>query len=241
MILNFTLYNQEFEDSLAVYVNGLRKELSVQKSKVSFDVADANEISVQIEYVKNDTSQIRNPIAKFFSYLLLFLISLIVFFSGNGNGIDIHKFFYTANPFKFKKVFKIVTKCNEENIVIEYIEPPYNKVTKMLYSPDIIMAGACIIDKEVFFKYNTESFKKDFRLYHYPAYIVLFTIMLALNALIISCIVSQLSPFNFLWVIGLIFCELLMIGFLLIFILYFVSTHKLFKEVDKNLRSENHK
>ena len=105
MILNFTLYNQEFEDSLAVYVNGLRKELSVQKSKVSFDVADANEISVQIEYVKNDTSQIRNPIAKFFSYLILFLISLIVFFSGNGNGIDIHKFFYTANPFKFKKVF----------------------------------------------------------------------------------------------------------------------------------------
>lgn len=233
MILNFQLSNKEFEDTLSVCVNGETKDLTAQDKQISFDVSDTSENSVQVDYIRNDMQQIKNPIGKFFAYLFCFLLSPIIFFADNDHGIGIHKFFYDAKPFDLKKTFKIAPAGN--TITIKYIPPKYEKVTRLFFAPDIEVIGAETTDEVLFSEYNQVSLKKEFRLYHYPAYTVLFAIIFALTVLMTVCLVNQFLPFHLAGVIGILFCYLVVLVLLIVFICLFVSTHRLFQEVDCNL------
>ena len=104
MKLTLTLNNmeKEFEDAIAVSVNGETKELTTQERQTSFDIPNTDKIEVQVEYKRNDIQQVKNPIGQFFAYLFCFLLSPIIFFADNDNGIGIHKFFYDAKPFDVK-------------------------------------------------------------------------------------------------------------------------------------------
>ena len=235
MTVSFTLDNKEFEDALAVSVNGETKELTAQAKQVSFDVHDIDNAIVQVEYKRNDIQQIKNPIGRFFAYLFFFLLSPIIFFADNDNGIGIHKFFYDAKPFDLKKTFKIAPT---ENIVLKFIPPKYDKTTKQFSAPDIDIIGAETIDEALHYEYNNVSFKKDFRLYHYPAYTVLFAVILALTVLMSVCLGNQFSPFDLFGVIGMSFCCVVMLALLIVFICLFVSTHRLFRLIDCNLSKD---
>ena len=132
MNLTFKLANKNFEDALAVSVNGEIKELTAQHKQISFDVSDTKKTVIQVEYKRNDIQQIKNPIGRFFAYLFSFLLSPIIFFADNDNGIGIHKFFYDANPFDLKKTFKITPA---ENVVLEFVSPKYDKTTRHFSPP----------------------------------------------------------------------------------------------------------
>ena len=229
MTVSFTLANKEFEDSLAISVNRETKELTAQAKQVSFDVHDIDNAIVQVEYKRNDIQQIKNPIGRFFAYLFFFLLSPIIFFADNDNGIGIHKFFYDAKPFDLKKTFKIIPT---NNVVLKFISPKYDKTTKQFSAPDIDIIGAETIDEALHYEYNNVSFKKDFRLYHYPAYTVLFAVILALTVLMSVCLGNQFSPFYLFGVIGMSFCCAVMLALLIVFICLFVSTHRLFRQID---------
>ena len=207
MKISFTLGNKEFEDALSVSVNGETKELTTQERQTSFDIPNTDKIEVQVEYKRNDIQQIKNPIGRFFAYLFFFLLSPIIFFAylfffllspiiffaDNDNGIGIHKFFYDAKPFDVKKTFKIVPT---ENIVLKFISPKYDKTTRRFSVPDIEIIGMETTDVTICSEYNQASFKKEFRLYHYPAYTILFAIILALTVLMSVCLFAQFSPFD---------------------------------------------
>ena len=229
MTVSFTLANKEFEDSLAISVNRETKELTAQAKQVSFDVHDIDNAIVQVEYKRNDIQQIKNPIGRFFAYLFFFLLSPIIFFADNDNGIGIHKFFYDAKPFDLKKTFKIIPT---NNVVLKFISPKYDKTTKQFSAPDIDIIGAETIDEALHYEYNNVSFKKDFRLYHYPAYTVLFAVILALTVLMSVCLGNQFSPFDLFGVIGMSLCCAVMLALLIVFICLFVSTHRLFRQID---------
>ena len=229
MKVSFALGNEEFEDTLAVSVNGKTKDLTTQDKQVSFDVTNTDKIEVHVEYKRNDIQQIKNPIGRFFAYLFFFLLSPIIFFADNDNGIGIHKFFYDAKPFDLKKTFKIIPT---NNVVLKFISPKYDKTTKQFSAPDIDIIGAETIDEALHYEYNNVSFKKDFRLYHYPAYTVLFAVILALTVLMSVCLVNQFSPFDLFGVIGMSFCCAVMLALLIVFICLFVSTHRLFRQID---------
>ena len=229
MKVSFALGNEEFEDTLAVSVNGKTKDLTTQDKQVSFDVTNTDKIEVHVEYKRNDIQQIKNPIGRFFAYLFFFLLSPIIFFADNDNGIGIHKFFYDAKPFDLKKTFKIMPT---DNVVLKFISPKYDKTTKQFSAPDIDIIGAETIDEALHYEYNNVSFKKDFRLYHYPAYTVLFAVILALTVLMSVCLGNQFSPFDLFGVIGMSFCCAVMLALLIVFICLFVSTHRLFRQID---------
>lgn len=93
-------------------------------------------------------------------------------------------------------------------------------------------------DEALFFEYNRASFKKEFRLYHYPAYALLFAIILALAALMTVSLANQFSPFYLSGVIGMSCCCLVMLVLLIVFICLFIFTHRLFQQVDCNLRND---
>ena len=229
MRLTFTLGNKEFEDTLAVSVNGKTKDLTTKDKQVSFDVSNTDKIEVHVEYKRNDIQQIKNPIGRFFAYLFFFLLSPIIFFADNDNGIGIHKFFYDAKPFDLKKTFKIAPT---ENIVLKFIPPKYDKATRQFSDPDIEVVGEKTTDEVLYSEYNQASFKKEFRLYHYPAYALLFTIIFALTVLMTSTLINQFSPFDLFGVIGMSFCCAVMLALLIVFICLFVSTHRLFRQID---------
>ena len=235
MTVSFTLANKEFEDSLAIYVNRETKELTAQAKQVSFDVHDIDNAIVQVEYKRNDIQQIKNPIGRFFAYLFFFLLSPIIFFADNDNGIGIHKFFYDAKPFDLKKTFKIIPT---NNVVLKFISPKYDKTTKQFSAPDLDIIGAETIDEALHYEYNNVSFKKEFRLYHYPAYALLFTIIFALTVLMTATLINQFSPFDLFGVIGMSFCCAVMLALLIVFICLFVSTHRLFRLIDCNLSKD---
>ena len=235
MKVSFTLGNEEFEDTLAVSVNGKTKDLTTQDKQVSFDVTNTDKIEVHVEYKRNDIQQIKNPIGRFFAYLFFFLLSPIIFFDDNDNGIGIHKFFYDAKPFDVKKTFKIVPT---ENIVLKFISPKYDKTTRRFSVPDIEIIGMETTDVTICSEYNQTSFKKEFRLYHYPAYTILFAIILALTVLMSVCLFAQFSPFDLFGVIGMSFCCVVMLALLIVFICLFVSTNRLFRQIDRYLSKD---
>lgn len=232
MKVSFTLGNEEFEDTLAVSVNGKTKDLTSQDKQVSFDVTNTDKIEVHVEYKRNDIQQIKNPIGRFFAYLFFLLLSPIIFFADNDNGIGIHKFFYAAKPFDLKKTFKIAPT---ENIVLKFISPKYDKTTRRFSVPNIEIIGMETTDVTICSEYNQASFKKEFRLYHYPTYTILFAIILALTVLMSVCLFAQFSPFHLFGVIGMSFCCVVMLALLIVFICLFVSTHRLFRQIDYNL------
>ena len=235
MTISFTLANEEFEDTLAVSLNRETKELTTQEKQVSFDVSDTDKVIVQVGYKRNDIQQIKNPIGRFFAYLFFFLFSPIIFFVDNNNGIGIHNFFYDAKPFDLKKTFKIMPT---DNVVLKFISPKYEKTTKQFSTPNIDIIGAETTDEELRYEYNKVSFKNDFRLYHYPAYTVLFAVILALTVLMSVGLVSQFSPFDLFGVIGMSFCCMVMLALLIVMICLFVSTHRLFRQVDYELSKD---
>ena len=235
MKLTFTLDNKGFEDALAVSVNGETKELTTQERQTSFDIPNIDKIEVQVEYKRNDIQQIKNPIGRFFAYLFFFLLSPIIFFADNDNGIGIHKFFYAAKPFDLKKTFKIAPT---ENVVLKFISPKYDKATRRFSDPDIEVVGEKMTDEVLCFEYNQASFKKEFRLYHYPAYTVLFAIILALTVLMVVALINQFSPFDLFGIIGISFCCVVMLALLIVVICLFVSTHRLFLQIDRYLSKD---
>lgn len=230
MKITFQLTNEEFEDALAVSAGGETKELSTQDNKINFEVSDAEEIAVQVQYVRNEMPKIANPIGKFFAYLLYCLISAINFFCDNGNGISAHRYFYQAKPFELKKSFAI--KPTEKAVLIKYIPPRYDKQERCFSVPDIEIAGAEVLDVATAVEYNHALMKKEFFLYHYPAYIFLFAIICALEIFTATGLVKQLAPFDLAGVIGLSICCLGMLELLIVFICIFISTHRLFRQVD---------
>lgn len=235
MKVSFTLGNEEFEDTLAVSVNGKTKDLTTQDKQVSFDVTNTDKIEVHVEYKRNDIQQIKNPIGRFFAYLFFFLLSPIIFFADNDNGIGRHKFFYDAKPFDVKKTFKIVPT---ENIVLKFISPKYDKATRRFSDPDIEVVGEKTTDEVLCSEYNQASFKKEFRLYHYPAYGVLFAIITVLTVLMVVTLVNQFSPFHLAGVVGMALCCFVMLALLIVFICLFVSTHRLFVQIDRYLSKD---
>jgi hypothetical protein len=235
MKLTFTLGNKEFEDTLAVSVNGKTKDLTTKDKQVSFDAPNTDKIEVHVEYKRNDIQQIKNPIGRFFAYLFFLLLSPIIFFADNDNGIGIHKFFYDAKPFDVKKIFKIVPT---ENVVLKFISPKYDKTTKRFLNPNIEVVGEEMTNEVLCSEYNQASFKKEFRLYHYPAYAILFAIIFALTVLMAVALINQFSPFDLFGVIGMSFCCVVMLALLIVFICLFVSTHRLFRQIDRNLSKD---
>ena len=167
--------------------------------------------------------------------MFFFLLSPIIFFADNDNGIGIHKFFYDAKPFDVKKTFKIVPT---ENIVFKFISPKYDKTTRRFSVPDIEIIGMETTDVTICSEYNQASFKKEFRLYHYPAYTILFAIILALTVLMSVCLFAQFSPFDLFGVIGMSFCCVVMLALLIVFICLFVSTNRLFRQIDRYLSKD---
>lgn len=235
MQLNFILDNKEFDDALNVSVNGELKELTVQERHISFDIKDNNAVTVQIEYKGNSISQNQTPFLRYLARLLyILLLSPIIFFADNSNGIEIHRFFYDSKPFNLKKTF--ILEPTSSTVAIRYVSPQYNKIEKCFCSPDIAIIGAEATDVIICCEYAEAYFKKSFRFYHYPAYTILFAVTISLTALMAICLSGQFSPFSLFGVIGMSFCSAVTLALLIAFIFLFISTHRAFREIDINLK-----
>jgi len=92
------------------------------------------------------------------------------------------------------------------------------------------------LKKEV--SYDKKGMKLSFALFHYPAYFVIFAFIAAIIVLITVCGIQSFRTLGTLGILGLAFCLAVMIFLLVVMITFFVRTHKLYKEVDRNLTAE---
>lgn len=233
MKMTFQLADKEFDDALEICVNGESKALTAQTGRIDFELSDTEELTVQARYVRTDLPKIKNPIGKFFVWLLVLLISPLAFFADNENGIGIHKFFFDAKPFTITKTFRI--RPAKLSLSVRYIPPKYNRQAKQFTAPDIVVEGAEVMSESTCVTYDRATLKAVFRAYHYPAYTVLFALLLALGAMMGLTLRDQFEPFHLTGVIGMSFCCAVISALLITFVYLFIATHKLFRQIDRAL------
>lgn len=234
MTLTFKIKNPNPDGALAVTVSGERRELVGSSESTCFETSDTGEASVQVELVRrSDIKQIKNPVGRFFARLLMLLLSTVVFCADNDNGIGIHKFFYTVEPFDVKKTFKV--KPTEEVILITYVPSKYDKEGRTFSYPDIVIEKECVVEESVTKSYNAAALMSEFRLYHYPAYILIFALASALTALMATLLIAQIKASAFGGIVAMALCCAVVLALLIAFICLFVSTHKLLGQIDRKL------
>lgn len=233
MKMTFQPADKEFDDALEIGINGKVKTLTAQRSRIEFDLSNTEELTVQARYVRTDLPKVKNPIGKFFVWLLVLLISPLVFFADNDNGIGIHKFFFDAKPFAITKTLRI--HPTEQTLSVRYIAPKYNRQAKQFTAPDIVVEGAEVMAENTCVTYDRATLKTVFRAYHYPAYTILFALLLALGAMMGLTLRNQFDPFHLAGVIGMSLCCAVMLALLIAFVCLFIATHKLFRQIDRTL------
>ncbi len=237
MKLTFKSDNKNLCISLYISVNNEKKEIDNSNKEVCFEVSHDNDINTIVEYKADDTKENKNLICKFFLFLLSLILSPIVFFIENEGGINNLHFYQDANPFDIQKNF--ILRAIDDTITLKFIPPKYIKLCKGFSQPKIIINGAEIIKEESIVKYNQKSFKKEFMIYHYPAYVLIFTFILLLIAIITFSLINLLSMGNTIQIVGLLFCLLFMVALLAIFIVLLIREHRTFKQINKNLINQS--
>ncbi|MBO5778430.1 MAG: hypothetical protein J6R82_02565 [Clostridia bacterium] len=251
MNLVFQLQNKKSEDTdtLFVSIDGQSATLSDESPIVTFEIPEANEVNVEFSHGQQNHSVLpQNPVARFFARLLMVLLSpliglilAVIYFADNDGGIKLHQFFTSADPFVVKKTFRIKSADNTA-ILVAYTKPKYSKEDHSYSVPDILLSHATaeIVDTSFIYTYDRKSFRHDFALYHYPAYTVIFLVILALNLLMAVCLYNQIvaEPIEYFGVIAMGFCCAAMLALLVAFIYILVATLRLYRKVDRNLQAK---
>lgn len=249
MTLTFQLQNPKSEEPLSVSIDGQSATLSNVHPTVAFELPEANEVNAKFICGQQHHSILpQHPVARLFVRLLLILLSpliglllAIVYFADNDGGIKLHQFFTSADPFVVQKTFRIKS-ADDTTILVAYTKPKYSKEDHSYSVPDILLSHATaeIVNTSFVHTYDRKSFRHDFALYHYPAYTVIFLVILALNLLMGMCLYNQIvaEPIEYFGVIAMGFCCAAMLALLVAFIYVFVATLRLYKKVDRNLQAK---
>lgn len=241
MTLTFELINKKFEDTLSVSIGNETKLLSSENNRISFEIDETDTANIQVKHLlKVNSKQIKNPILRRILTILIFPLLVMVltinFLADNDNGISIHKFFYGETPFTTTKSFKIAP-INNKPIMLEFVNSQYKRLSKSFSKPNILIHNADVRSETQEINYDSKAMRHDFYIYHCPAYAVLFSIIIALNILMIICLRDQFIavPISYFGVIGIGFCCVIMLTLLIVFICMFVFTYRLYRQVDANM------
>ncbi|MBQ8382058.1 MAG: hypothetical protein IJX47_02510 [Clostridia bacterium] len=247
MTLTFQLQNKKSEDSLLVSVCEQSATLSAMSPTVTFELPEANETTVEITHGQLNPSGglPQNPVARFFARLLIVLLSpllglllTIVYFADNDGGIKIHRFFTSFDPFAVKKTFRIKS-ADSTPILVAYQKPKYSKEGNSYSAPDVLLCHttAEIVDTAFTCTYDRKALRRDFALYHYPAFTVLFLVILALNLLMAVCLYNQIvaEPIAYFGMIAMGFCCAAMLALLVAYICILASVLRLRRRVEHKL------
>ncbi len=241
MKTTFRLSNREFPDSFLITINGMTKELSEDHKEITFKW-EGKEAEGEITYVNHDELRVKNPILRFLAYLFAGLLSILIFWADNDGGIRIERCFKEINPFGNKKRFRL---CPSEDSIIEvhFSDPKYHSFDKSYDPPRILLTGN-VTEEETETYYDPKRMRTSYRMYNYPAFTVLFLLSAFVNwiGVMVSITVAMRIPTSSLWeniggIAGTAFCEIILIGLLIALIVIFVRSHKLYKQIDANLRS----
>ena len=133
----------------------------------------------------------------------------------------------------------IKIKPSNETIQLKYINAKYKKSQKCFSAPDIKLLKAETTAESLSYEYNCSSFKREFRLYHYPSYAFLFVIIALVGSLAVYGLMKQLPPFNLAGVIATSFCIAVILALLIVFIVLLACTKRLFRQIDCNLTNKH--
>ncbi len=240
MKTSFHIVNKKFYDYLKITINDKEYYFS---DDITIEYDNCNQLNAEIEFVRTEDYfryKIKNPFIRFLINIVLFIISVFNFLFDNGDGIGLHKGFFSFDPFVMKKSFSI-NDPSEKVLNIEYIRPKYNKTSKSYSKPNLNIQNEFVACNNESICYSEDVLKKEWKLYHIPVFSVIMIIILLLNVLIISGFVKVISEVplcsmseNFVSVIGISFCSLVIIALLVAYIIIIVKSYNLCKIVNKN-------
>ena len=234
MKTHFHIGNKRFVDYLKVTTNG-KTYYFCDDLTVEYD--DCENLEVDIELIKaTDYFNIKskNPILKWLVQILRFILSPLIFFIDNEDGIGFHKWYNSFNPFTHKQTV-LINSPNERIINIGYTDARYNKTTKKFSSPVIKIKEEDVIVKSEETRFSEKILKQEWNVYHIPAYIVLIILVLLINAVnFLVCgkaIFKDFEILSFLEILGIVFCSTVIIGLFVLIIVGIVRSRRYYKEV----------
>ncbi len=238
----FHIENKEFVDYLKLTAND-KTYYFCDDLTIEFD--DCEKLDIVLEFIRaEDYYKIKskNLFLKLLINILKWILSPLMFFIDNDDGIRIDKGFKTFNPFKFKKSFYI-NSPDEKKVNINYIESKYDKSTKKYTAPLIEIQADGVIYKTEEIKFSDTTLKQEWNTYHLPAFTIILIIILLLNLLNFSLFAQVIREIllypiseNVGGIIGMSFCSLIMIAMFVAYIVVIVKSYRLQKEViNKNI------
>ena len=206
---------------------------------IEYDDCDVLDVDVELvsteEYLKNT---VKNPLLRFLLNILEWIISPLLFFADNDGGIRFSNCYKSINPFSINETFSIESP-DKKTVNFTYAPPQFDKMTK-IYTPPALKPQQEIALKTEKTTFSPHTLKREWNIYHIPAFTVIIVVILLLNwlnFLIFTKVIREIPLYpmseNIGGIIGMSFCSLVMIALLVAYIVVFVKSSKLYKQVVK--------
>ena len=237
--------SEDFADYLKLTANGntyyFQNDLTVE-----FD--DCENLNADIELIRaEDYFKIKskNPFLKLLVFILKLIISPIIFFTDNDDGIRLYRGYKTFNPYTIKKSFSI-SNPNEKTVNLIFTNATYNDITKKFTPSDIIIECDGIQIKSEEIRFSKTILKHEWNEYHITGFALLMLLVSLLNTLdfvifakVIGDIASSTVSENVFGVLGMLFCSFVLVGLFVACVVIIVKSCRLKKEViNINSKSE---
>ena len=234
----FHIENKEFTDYL---------KLTVQEKEYYFcddltiEYDECGTLNVDIELIKSEEYlkiKVKSQFLRLLLNILKWILSPLLYFIDNEDGIGLDKGYHSFNPFTIKQSISIDAP-DEKTISLTYTESVYNKTTTKFTPPTLKHQENIIINTEQI-TFSPLSLKRDWNTYHIPAFTVIMVVIALLNWLnfsIFAKVIREIPLYplseNLGGIVGMSFCSLVMIALLVAYIVVIVKSHRLYKEVSK--------
>lgn len=232
----FHIENKDFTEHLKITVKDKEYYFC---DNLTIEYNDCDTLSFDVELVRTEEYQkVKNPFLRFLVNILKWVISILVYFCDNEGGIRLDKGYKSFNPFTLKKSFSI-NAPDKRRINITYIEPAFDKMTKK-YTPPRLEISENVVTKTEAIEFSPLLLKREWNIYHIPAFVMIMIIVSLLLCLHIVLFVNAIrdialySMSENVWsFIGMSFCSLAMIALVVAYIIIIVKAYKLYKSVEK--------
>ena len=238
MKTHFCIENKELTEYLKI-TNHDEEYYFCDELTIEYD--DCDTLNVDIELIKAEEYlkiKAKNPFLRLLLNIMKWILSPLLYFIDNEDGIGLDKGYHSFTPFTIKQSISI-NSPDEKTVSITYIDSVYNEISKKFTPPTLKYQENTIINTEQI-AFSPLALKREWNIYHTPAFSVIMIVILLLNWLnfsIFAKVIREIPLYpvseNTGGIIGMSFCSLVIIALLIAYIIVIAKSHKLYKEVLK--------
>lgn len=242
MKTQFHIQEEQFPQYLKLTVNNetyyFNNDLTVE-----FDNRESLDVDIELIHT-DDYIKTRKIFVRFFAFIIKFLLyycilSPIIYFADNDDGIHLYRGYKSFEPFIIKKSFS-VNSPDGKTINIKYTHCEYSRFLKKYTPPSIEIECEDIVNQSEEAYFSSRILKREWKEYNIPAFgilIILIFLLNLINYLVFAKIIREIPISsvneNIMGIIGMSFCSIVLLVLFVLVIIIIIKSCRFCKEVIK--------